>query len=58
MRIDISNILNRSNKSVSDNQRSQGIKGVDRYVLPEKGQLLEGEILDILQNKVTIRLLN
>jgi len=58
MRIDISNILNRSNKSVSDNLRSQGIKGVDRYVLPEKGQLLEGEILDILQNKVTIRLLN
>ena len=57
MRIDISNILNKSNNASTASQRSQDVQGVGRYVLPEKGQLLEGEILDILQNKVTIRLL-
>ncbi len=58
LRIDISNILNPSDKSNTSAKTSKAMAMTGKYILPEKGQILEGKILDILQSRVTIQLLN
>ncbi len=53
MRVDLSNFFQRPNRTIHEKKIS---KGVSETILPEKGQRIEGKILDILQNRLTIQL--